>query len=415
MSSDKMRPDLLEMKDEYKKAEFALQVRRYDLAIEIMQKALNVFPEDSHAFFIIARAYTLKSNNHAALQAIRNSLRLNPASGAKYALYGCLLADASIYDQAEKALATALEIDPSSASAHYGYATLLLKQKKDFERAKEHARKAIELDPENALYHLKLGKILGDEGQLDQADLAYRHALRLEPDDPAILNDYGAYLQNKRKKLHAASEYYRQAVMRDPNNDTIRHNFLIVVRAFRVGGLVLIGLGVLMEVGGIVSYTHPHSSESILAPIFFLGGFLLTVLGIRALIRLANKPGVTGAFFWIGMGIMMTVSGIASFSNPSLAEYIDVIFAPLLIFIGIVAAIGNHKMAVKLAIVNTISKGIIITGGIMVILSLLILFIYLFSKGYIDQLFYVFLIANVIFPLLLGMSMALTAKCGKLN
>ena len=87
MPVDKKRADILQLGDELHRAEYAIDVRRYDLAIEIMHQFLSTNPENSIAFYTIARAYMLKGEGQKAVAAFKETLRLDPANSNAHALY----------------------------------------------------------------------------------------------------------------------------------------------------------------------------------------------------------------------------------------------------------------------------------------------------------------------------------------
>lgn len=229
VAPNKTRADRLDMGDEYQKAEYALQARRYDLALQIAHKALSEHPENSLAFVIIARAYVYKKNPPEAMRAIREALRLNPDNSYAHMLYGVLLRDALKYREAEQELLAALQLNPFDHNAHYFYASFLLSQKKDVRGARLHATKALELVPDDARYHVMFGAVLAQEGKSDEAEQEYRRALSLDPDNPAILNSYGSYLLQRKADPEQALEFFRQALMRNPDDDSIRRNFLVAL------------------------------------------------------------------------------------------------------------------------------------------------------------------------------------------
>lgn len=231
MPVSRRQAEIQEMDEEYEKAEYALNVRRYDLAIDIMQRILSVHPENSVAFHTIARAYTLKKMNGRAIAAIRESLRLDPTNSFAHSLYGALLKEERDYERAEYELLTAIRADPSNHLAHYIYADFLLEQKKNLPLAKVHCFKALELYPEDVKYHWMAGRIFAAERNLDQAEVAYKHALRLEPEDARTHNSYGALLFNQKHDPRAAFEHFRIAVMQNPEDPGYRKNFLLALKA----------------------------------------------------------------------------------------------------------------------------------------------------------------------------------------
>src|SRR5712691_5360210 len=170
MPPNKFHGDMLEMGDELEKAEFALQARRYDLAIQLMRKELIAHPENAVAFYTIARAYMLKRIHYAAFDAICESLRLDPNVSNSHMLYGQILRDLGIFDKAEHEFLTSLSLNPANHHAHYLYAHFLLHKKKKIAKAREHISIALAMDASNAKYHEVMGGVLAAEGKLDEAD-----------------------------------------------------------------------------------------------------------------------------------------------------------------------------------------------------------------------------------------------------
>lgn len=225
--------DMLNIQAEIQKANSALSVRRYDLAIEIIQRVLGVEPENSQAFYTLGRAYILKHELVQARVVLRESLRFNSSYSPAHALYGSVLMKIGHYEQAEQEMLIALQLDPSSPYAHFVYAGFLLELnlKKHLVEARHHIVKALELDPQDANYHHLFGQILAAEGNLSAAETAYRQALSFEPENTQVHNSYGVLLYNRRNNPLAAFEHFRVALMQEPGNEKIKKNFLMALKA----------------------------------------------------------------------------------------------------------------------------------------------------------------------------------------
>jgi Tfp pilus assembly protein PilF len=231
MPPNKFHGDVLEMGDELEKAEFAIHARRYDLAIQLMRKELIAHPENAVAFYTIARAYKLKRIRYAAFDAICESLRLDPSVSNSHMLYGHILMDLGIFDKAEQEFLTSFSINPANHHAHYLYAHFLLHKKKKIAKAREHISIALAMDASNANYHVVMGGVLAAEGKLDEAEKEYLRALSLDPDDYIILNDYGVHLLNRKNRPAEAFEFFRQAMLRNPNDPRFENNLLLAVKS----------------------------------------------------------------------------------------------------------------------------------------------------------------------------------------
>lgn len=230
MPSEKGKADLQEISEENKRAEYALQVRRYDLVIEIMQQALSAHPENSLAYVMIARAYMLKNQNPQALTTIKEALRLDPGNAYAHLLCGIALARTRRVKEAQQEYLLSLEIDPARAQSHNEYAGFLLSKKRDRTRAREHSQKAVALDPANAGYHATLGAVLAANRKFTEAEQAYREALRLDPDDFRLLRNYGEFLLQYSYKRSEAYEFFRQAMERNPEDAYVRRDMRLMLK-----------------------------------------------------------------------------------------------------------------------------------------------------------------------------------------
>jgi tetratricopeptide (TPR) repeat protein len=231
MAANKKQADLFEIHDELRKAEYAINVRKNDLAIEIMMQVLAAHPENSVAFYTIGRAYMQKKLYPQALDAFKEALRLNPADDQAHALCGLALNSLRQYAQAESEAFRAIEIAPSSHFAHSVYASILCDQRKNLALAQEHCCKALELCSESARYHGLLGKIFAAQSLFEQAEAEYRRALSIDPEFAYVHNSYGYLLMKQKHDPRAAFEHFRIALMQNPNDESIKKNFFIALKA----------------------------------------------------------------------------------------------------------------------------------------------------------------------------------------
>lgn len=231
MPIHKFRADVLEVRDELRKAEAALDVRRYDLAIEILHEMLRGHPENSAVFYTLARAHVYKKAYVEALRAVQESLRLDPGSSQSHTLHGNILSNMGRFNEAEAAYRASLALVPTNAYTHYMYAALLVDKRRDPARAYGHASKALELDPATALHHVTMAKILGLQKRFLEADLEFSRALGLDPENSIVRRVYGWYLLYQRNKPVEAFEHLRRAVQLDPHDAGAHKNLQVALKA----------------------------------------------------------------------------------------------------------------------------------------------------------------------------------------
>jgi tetratricopeptide (TPR) repeat protein len=118
--------------------------------------------------------------------AYRKAIEIEPAFAWAWNDLGNLLKNKfNRFEEAEAAYRKAIEIDPADASSWYNLGNLLQNKLNRFEEAEAAYRKAIEIDPADATPWNNLGELLASQGRLDEAESAYDHGAKLEPNiDP---------------------------------------------------------------------------------------------------------------------------------------------------------------------------------------------------------------------------------------
>ena len=77
--------------------------------------------------------------------------------------------------------------------------------------ARRKLEKALRQDDDNGLAHHFMAELHRRTGKPEKAEVHYRRALALLPDDPALLNNYGVFLCD-RKEYERAIGYFRKAL-----------------------------------------------------------------------------------------------------------------------------------------------------------------------------------------------------------
>ncbi|WP_245994567.1 tetratricopeptide repeat protein [Tengunoibacter tsumagoiensis] len=212
------------------KAEYAITLHKYELALELVQMALSQIPESSVAHYTMARILLLQRRFEAAEVAFVETLRLDPNNDLAHMLYATLLQELKRASQAEQEYKIALELNPQSADAHFYYSQFLLMFRNAPSTAKIHCLKVLTLEPMNAAAYAVLGQIATREDEIPEAEAAYLKALSLDPENPTIHNSYGVFLCDKKRNPKSALAHFRIALMKDPKDEGYKHNLLLALK-----------------------------------------------------------------------------------------------------------------------------------------------------------------------------------------
>ncbi len=105
---------------------------------------------------------------------------------------------------------------PKNAEAHVAVARLYLGQSR-WSLAEEQLRMAITIDDTQSGYHLDLGSVLANEGQLAEAETEIRTAIRLGPADAQAHLALGDLLNAESGRESEAEAEFARARALDPN------------------------------------------------------------------------------------------------------------------------------------------------------------------------------------------------------
>jgi len=183
--------------------------RQYDAAIAKLRAAIAIKPDRSEYHMALARAFAHALRHAEALDAASQALRLEPGSAP------VLAAIAGIYhpwreDLAAAAARAALAIDAASDIAHGNLAAALWGLG-ELDEAEIHGREAIRLNPQVLDYRANLALILKDLGRIEEARALYRRMMQEAPDYPKMWMDMGTLAVECEGDLEAARRWYRKA------------------------------------------------------------------------------------------------------------------------------------------------------------------------------------------------------------
>ncbi|MBI1746965.1 MAG: tetratricopeptide repeat protein [Acidobacteria bacterium] len=159
-------------------------------------------------------AYESQGFIDRAMDAYKESIRMNPQYAEGHARLGVAFARKSMLDQAIGSLSQAVKLSPQTDRFHYDLAVAYDK-KELYDRAIEEYQTVIKLNPSHLEAYNNLGTIYNLRDQLDEAIDAYRRALRIKPEVSRIHYNLGIVYVRK-GLFHHAIQSYLEAIRLDP-------------------------------------------------------------------------------------------------------------------------------------------------------------------------------------------------------
>lgn len=190
---------------------------RHEQAIQAFRDLKAISPEKDRVDAYIVDAYRQQRNLDSALQHLQAAMKEFPRSRQLQMLHADLIAERGRVDEGIRALEklnASGEPDLEVVSTMIGI----------YERAKKYEKAQTILDAafgkfpgDQQLYFLQ-GALYEKQKKYDNAEAAFRKALEIEKDDPAVLNYLGYMNTERGVKLEEALEMIQKAVKSDPIN-----------------------------------------------------------------------------------------------------------------------------------------------------------------------------------------------------
>ncbi len=263
-----------EVYDSYLKGRFELHKNTrvgLEAALRHFQAALSADPTFAPAYAGLAAAHLGLGNVFfgeppyesvpKVFSAAGKALELDPQLTEAHVLLGQTLERDWRWRESEAEYKRAIELSPSDAGAHAGFAHWLLCQGRT-EEALSWARRAQELDP-MALYGVQIGWILFQARRYDEAIRELRTVLTIEPDNTFALWFLGFALSGAEQFDEAIQVLERVASISHRSSGVLG----VLVRAYARGGRRAEALRVLDEL-------HQRRKVGYVPPAAFLNAYL---------------------------------------------------------------------------------------------------------------------------------------------
>jgi tetratricopeptide (TPR) repeat protein len=153
---------------------------KFDQAVAALREALRLEPASAPAHAALALALVGQRNSTEALAAYQEALRLDPDLIDAHNGLAVMLAGQGRLDEAVVEFREMIRVDPDSAIGYYNLASALADLDRDVESAAA-LREVIRINPNHYNAHYNLGELFRLEGKYDESAKQFREYLRLAP------------------------------------------------------------------------------------------------------------------------------------------------------------------------------------------------------------------------------------------
>jgi tetratricopeptide (TPR) repeat protein len=187
-----------------------LASKKKTLAEASFKKAIELSPNNMHAYYALAGIYLSENRQDQAIAQYEALLDINPNQTAAHMLLGTLYDLQERFDRSEKHYRAALDINPNFVPAANNLAYILADRDKDIDDALKFARLAKENLPDDPNVMDTMGWVYYKKGFYDSAITEFTDCLAKMPENATVIYHLGmAYyqkgdLENARAELKRA-------------------------------------------------------------------------------------------------------------------------------------------------------------------------------------------------------------------
>jgi Flp pilus assembly protein TadD len=197
---------------------------RYDLAVAEFHKHLAAEPEDGMAHSALAISLLHLGRVAEAQDMAFKGLELCPQNPFPHYVLSRLFTLAERWDDAERAIRYALQVDPTSAEYH-GRLAIIQFECGDSPSALQTAEDGLRHDPEDALCNHVRAVVLEDLGEIGKASEAFTTNLEREPESGLAHRRKGMLLLNS-GQWREAQHHLRESLRLTPADPWARAGFV---------------------------------------------------------------------------------------------------------------------------------------------------------------------------------------------
>jgi tetratricopeptide (TPR) repeat protein len=190
----------------------------YDAAVKTFQELKALTNEkDGRIDALIVETYRMARNSDKALQYSEQALNDNPGNRQLEIVHADLLAEKGKLDEGIKSLQQLQKGNDADLEIFSAMISVYQRAKK-FDLAQNVMNTAVQRFPSEEQLYFQQGSLYEKQKKYNDAEKAFRKALDLQKDDPAVLNYLGYMFADRGVRLEEAESLVEKAVKADPTN-----------------------------------------------------------------------------------------------------------------------------------------------------------------------------------------------------
>ncbi|MDA8001922.1 MAG: tetratricopeptide repeat protein [Alphaproteobacteria bacterium] len=265
------------------KAFDAYEGGKFDEAIELSKKIIDLYAQAIDAYIVCGLAYREKGAYGEAIEILNKATKVNPEDFRIHRILGEIYIKNGEYDEAVEIYEKLIEIEPDYTFAYLGRGNAY-RAMGEHDKAINDYSEAIELMPDSASAYFNRGNVYSSRDEHDRAIEDYNKAIEVKPDHANAYFNRGALLA-KEGNLKRAKEDFRKVCEIKPGEkswkayDTVTR--LLMAQETKAGSKE--------ELERVTGQLHKYAWRWLLiGPLVFIAVSFAIVLAVASFTEIAN-------------------------------------------------------------------------------------------------------------------------------
>ncbi len=199
--------------------EIELRLKNDSSSVEYFKKAISLAEWNSQLWIRLGGVLFDNGKYKTVIDLLKKGVELFPNDFAINLIFGLSLSQESIHEEAKGYFEKALKIIPSDLTALTALG-FTLNQLKQSDEALIYLNKALILNPSDVQVLGMTALIYDSKEEFDKSDSLYTMAMKIDPENPLILNNYAYSLSDRGVRLDEAFLWSKLAVEKEPENSS---------------------------------------------------------------------------------------------------------------------------------------------------------------------------------------------------
>ena len=191
--------------------------KEFEPAVKFLEQALVLDPNQAQIYCDLGRVQIVKNQKERAVELLQQGIRINANEPCLVSQLSYAMTMLNRLGEAESAAEQLVRLFPEALPAYLQLAEVQIRRE-NWEKADATLKRASQIAPGDFRVHVLTSELFDKTAKQAEAEQELREAMKLQPNDPTVLNNLGYFLADHDKDLAEALKLVERAVKATPDN-----------------------------------------------------------------------------------------------------------------------------------------------------------------------------------------------------